>query len=118
MEQLPSFIAEISRPWPKSLAFAKTPHAVSSSRLYYEPHVPLVDRSIASEPGESLEKQERDQILHKAVSTLPEVDRLIVRLIHFEDMTEGEVGGCLAMPIAKVREALARAQRMLRARLA
>ncbi len=56
--------------------------------------------------------------VRSAVSSLPEVERLVTRLAYFEHMDERDIGHCTAMPVAKVRRALARAKGMLRARLA
>lgn len=66
-------------------------------------------------------KEEREHLtgaVRFAVSRLPETERLVTRLAYFENMDEQDIGSCLAMPAAKVRRALMRAQQMLRARLA
>ena len=49
---------------------------------------------------------------------LPEMPRLIYRMVDVEKFSEKEVAGVTAMPAAKVRRALARAREMLKARLA
>ncbi len=55
--------------------------------------------------------------VRSAVSALPEIERLVTRLAYFEEMDERDIGHCTAMPVAKVRRALARARSMLKARL-
>lgn len=104
--------------WPKSLQFAKSTHAVCSSRLYREPYVVLRDKAITKEPSEQTEMSEEKHQVHLAVSNLPEVERLVTRMAYFENFGEEDISACLAMRPSKVRRALERARQMLKARLA
>ena len=104
--------------WQKDMSYCKTPHDVCSYRLRPSPPAPPISPLVESDPSARLEADEQSAILKRAVSSLPEVDRIVLKLVHFEEMTEREVGHCMAMPTAKVRRALNRAREMLKARLA
>ena len=104
--------------WPKHMNFAKTAHDVCSSRLYRVPSSPLTDRAVSVDPSSRMEGEEQAQAVRHAVSLLPEMDRMVLKLTAFEGMDQRDVSACLAMPRAKVNAALARARSMLKARLA
>lgn len=61
--------------------------------------------------------EERD-CMHAAINRLPEMDRIILKLVDIESLTVEETAGCLAMRHAQVRKALEKARAMLKARLA
>lgn len=68
-----------------------------------------------------IETEERSLMtgsVRSAVSKLPEVERLVTRMVYFENFGEEDISACLAMRPSRVRRALARAREMLKARLA
>ena len=104
--------------WQKDMSYCKTPHDVCSYRLRPSPPAPPISPLVESDPSARLEADEQSAILNRAVAALPEIERITLKMVHLEGMTEDDVRHCLAMPAAKVRRALNRAREMLKARLA
>ena len=104
--------------WQKDMSYCKTVHDVCSYRLRSSPTPPSVSSAIEIDPAARMESSEQSAILNRAVAALPEIERITLKMVHLEGMTEDDVGHCMAMPTAKVRRALARAREMLKARLA
>ena len=71
-----------------------------------------LDIMVANESRDLLTGQVRS-----AVASLPETERLALRMIHIEGFSEDDTAACLSMTAEKVRRALERAQAMLRQRL-
>ncbi len=68
-----------------------------------------LDQMIAAEESEELAR---------AIQRLPETERLVLRMVTLHGISESDTARCMATPRIKVRQALARANGMLRARLA
>lgn len=69
------------------------------------------------EPIDHLIRQESRDQLTGAIQRLPETERMVFRMIAVEGFSAPDTAQCIAMPRAKVRKAMERAQAMLRARL-
>ncbi len=102
----------------KDMSYCKTVHDVCSYRLRSSPTPPPVASAVEIDPSARMESGEQSAILNRAIASLPEIERITLKMVHLEEMTEDDVRHCLAMPAAKVRRALARAHEMLKARLA
>ncbi len=61
--------------------------------------------------------EDRARLSH-AISVLPETERLVLRMVHISGFSEYDTARCMGIRPAKVNAALARAQAMLKARLA
>ena len=70
------------------------------------------------DPLEMMVRQEEREHLTGAIRRLPETERMVLRMVDIEGFSESDTASCAAMPMAKVRSALARAREMLKARLA
>ncbi len=70
------------------------------------------------DPLEMMVRQEERDQMTGAIRSLPETERLVLRMVDLEGFSESDTASCAAMPMAKVRSALARARALLKARLA
>ena len=68
-------------------------------------------------PHDVAEANERKRILRKAITELPEHQRLMVMLFHWEGRSYEEIAGMLRIPLGTVRSRLNRARLALRDRL-
>ena len=68
-------------------------------------------------PLEAMIAAESHASVHRAISNLPDIERLVFRMIAVEGFGEVETATCIAMRPSKVRQAMERARVMLRARL-
>ena len=64
-----------------------------------------------------VDAEEREQ-LHSAIARLPETERLVIRMVRLSGFSERDTARCMGLRTPKVTAALARAQAMLKARLA
>ena len=68
-------------------------------------------------PPERLETDETRRALHQAIDDLPDVYRAAIVLRYTEDMSYQDIADTLNLPLNTVRTHLARAKRLLQARL-
>lgn len=73
----------------------------------------LPDSSFAT-PEESLEKEERKEVLALAIDLLPEREQLVLALYYKEELTLKEIGAILKVSTARVSQIHARALRIMR----
>lgn len=71
----------------------------------------------APDPGDSAERHEDGDLLAKAISELPEVDRHVLVLYYFEDLYLKEIGRILGVSESRVSQILSRATARLRLKL-
>ena len=79
-----------------------------------------VERQIEDEspgPMETLERGEEAEIVQRAVLTLPESQRLMIALYHFQNQTYEEIAAITSLPIGTVKSRLNRARLALRGKL-
>lgn len=67
----------------------------------------------AADPGDTVELQEQTEELAKAISELPESERNVVVLYHFEDLYLKEIGEILGVTESRVSQILSRATQRL-----
>lgn len=79
----------------------------------------LVDTlpDIAPLPADRLEADETAQALRRAVADLPDAYRAAITLRYVEDLSYQEIAATLGLPLNTVRTHLARAKKLLHARL-
>jgi DNA-directed RNA polymerase specialized sigma24 family protein len=70
------------------------------------------------EPLDHLVAQESRDLLTGAIRALPETERLCFGLVHVEQFSIEDTASCTALRPQRVRQALARARELLKARLA
>jgi RNA polymerase sigma factor for flagellar operon FliA len=68
-------------------------------------------------PPELVERQERATLLAKAIGELPEVERNVVVLYHYESLYLKEIGGILGVSESRVSQILTRATTRLKQKL-
>jgi len=68
-------------------------------------------------PAELVERNERTMLLAKAIGELPEVERNVVVLYHYESLFLKEIGGILGVSESRVSQILTRATARLRQKL-
>jgi len=68
-------------------------------------------------PMETLERGEEAEIVQRAVLTLPESQRLMIALYHFQNQTYEEIAAITSLPIGTVKSRLNRARLALRGKL-
>lgn len=64
----------------------------------------VIDEEIANQPGESLEKAERNQALEKAIESLAEREQILLSLYYQEDLTLKEIGSVLSVSESRVSQ--------------
>ena len=69
------------------------------------------------DPGDAVADQERTERLAKAISELPEVERHVVVLYHYENLYLKEIGEILGVTESRVSQILARATQRLQMKL-
>lgn len=72
------------------------------------------ERGTQFAPDKHVEANERKMILNRAISALPEFQRMLVTLFHNEGRTYEEISQSLAIPIGTVKSRLNRARLALR----
>lgn len=72
----------------------------------------------STEPDRLYAQQERQQIVHRAVETLPPDYRTVILLHHLEEMPVEKIAGALGVPGGTVKSRLSRARKALRRKLA
>ena len=95
-------------------------HRQTSLDEYIELDENAVSRQIGDEgpsPEQIVEEKEREQALHRAVSSLPEYQRLIVTLYHMQHRSYEEIAEFLQLPIGTVKSRLNRARLALAEKL-
>lgn len=70
------------------------------------------------EPIDQLIADEERETLSGAIAKLPETERLVLRMVSLSGFSERDTARCMGLRTPKVTAALARAQAMLKARLA
>lgn len=92
----------------------------SESRKVRPPEVPLAtDRPMAgrANPGLEMEKEERAEIVRRAVCTLPEKYRDVLVAFYFMEQDVAEVSSTLGLPEGTVKARLHRGRAQLQKRL-
>lgn len=83
----------------------------SQNELAMEP----VDRSAECQPGDSLERQEEEEVLQSALNRMSPEHRSVIVLKDIEDMRYEDIAEILQVPVGTVRSRLHRARLELRA---
>lgn len=65
-------------------------------------------------PQAELERAERDELLQRAIASLPEYQRAMILLYHVEGMSYEEIAQAMDLPVGTVKSRLNRARRALR----
>ena len=113
--------------WRQDAAFSTWLFAVganvyrSLARRTPPPEVPLTgDRALqrGTDAALELETNERDEIVRRAVCTLPERYRDVLVLFYFHDMEVESVGRTLGLPAGTIKARLHRGRKQLEKRLA
>ncbi len=65
-------------------------------------------------PEELVEKEEREEVLQKAIAQLPPERRILIVLYHFENLSYEEIAQMLNLPVGTVKSRLNRARLALR----
>jgi len=78
---------------------------------------PIADRTDLAEPFTHAVRKEEVQALSKAIAELPETDRNVVVLYHFEDLYLKEIGEVLGVSESRVSQILSRATARLRLKI-
>jgi RNA polymerase sigma-70 factor (ECF subfamily) len=65
-------------------------------------------------PEETSEKAEREEIMSRAISKLPEYQRAMIVMFHIENLSYEEIAGTLDLPVGTVKSRLNRARLALR----
>ncbi len=68
----------------------------------------------STDPQTALLRQERRQILHRAIQSLPPEQRAIIELRHFQGLSYEEIAASLNLTLGNVKTRLYRARRHLR----
>ena len=76
-----------------------------------------IENSSSADPVEQVERHEQIERLAKAVSELPESERHVVVLYHFENLFLKEIGEILGVTESRVSQILSRATARLRGKL-
>jgi RNA polymerase sigma-70 factor (ECF subfamily) len=75
----------------------------------------FAERFIAdSNPGETLEDNEMEELVMKMIDQLPAQYRVVLTLYHLEDMNYAEIGDTTGMPEGTVKNYLFRARQLLK----
>lgn len=74
----------------------------------------LEERSTAQSPQELAEASERKAILKRAIATLPDSQRPLVTLFHYDGLSYEEIADTLKIPTGTVKSRLSRARTALR----
>ena len=74
----------------------------------------LSDSNPAADPQNMVLRQERQQMLHRAILSLPPEQRAIIELRHFQGLSYQEIAASLNLTLANVKTRLFRARRHLR----
>jgi RNA polymerase sigma-70 factor (ECF subfamily) len=77
-----------------------------------EPGLELPDMS--AEPQANLLRDERQQILRRAILALPPEQRAVIELRHFQELSYDEIAAALDVSLATVKSRLFRARQQLR----
>ncbi|HSV72596.1 MAG TPA: sigma-70 family RNA polymerase sigma factor [Chthonomonadales bacterium] len=72
---------------------------------------------VAAEPARLLSEQEKREVLHRAVNSLPDEYRSVVLLHHLNDMRVEDIAVALQVPPGTVKSRLSRARQALRRKL-
>ena len=72
---------------------------------------------VADEPGGSLEQDEREAAVHRALAELPEERRVVIVLRDFEGLSYDEIAAVLNLELGTVRSRLHRARLDLKEKL-
>lgn len=65
-------------------------------------------------PEELVEKEEREEVLQRAIAQLPPERRILIVLYHFENLSYEEIAQMLNLPVGTVKSRLNRARLALR----
>jgi len=68
----------------------------------------------SEDPGRVLEDKERSRVLHEAIASLPENQRIAITLSRFEGLGNREIGDVLKLSVVSVDSLIYRAQKNLR----
>jgi len=68
----------------------------------------------SEDPGRILEDKERSRVLHEAIASLPENQRIAITLSRFEGLGNREIGAVLELSVVSVDSLIYRAQKNLR----
>ena len=71
----------------------------------------------SEEPAESLIASQAHSRVRKALESLPERYRTVIRLLYYQELSYEQIGALLSVPIKTVETRLYRARRMLRQKL-
>ena len=71
----------------------------------------------SGEPDRLFASQERSNVLHRAVASLPDDYRTVILLHHIEEMRVEEIADMLGVPAGTIKSRLSRARRELRRKL-
>jgi RNA polymerase sigma-70 factor (ECF subfamily) len=124
--RLPRYLAERPMPfrlWLRQIAHDRTlkawRHHLGTARRAAGREVPLPERSSlvlarqllagGSTPSQSLDRRELAQRLRQAIAQLPQADREVILMRHFEGLSNPEVGCILGMDPATVSKRHGRA---------
>lgn len=69
------------------------------------------------EPDRIFAEEERQRILYRAISTLPDDYRIVILMHHLEEMRVEEIGEVLGVPSGTIKSRLSRARKELRRKL-
>lgn len=69
-------------------------------------------------PGSLAEQGEQAEVVHRAVAALPEAQRLLVALYHFQHRSYEEIAEIVGLPVGTVKSRLNRARLFLKGKLA
>lgn len=95
-------------------------HRLTSLDEYIELDENSVTRQIVDEsptPDQLVEHKERDSVVQKAISSLPDYQRIIVTLYHTQNRSYEEIADILKLPIGTVKSRLNRARLALKEKL-
>jgi RNA polymerase sigma-70 factor (ECF subfamily) len=92
--------------------------------LSLEEYIELEENSVARQvedpaptPDRQAERRERNEIIQKAVSELPDYQRAMIVLYHTEGLSYEEIAEAMDLPIGTVKSRLNRARLVLREKL-
>jgi len=74
----------------------------------------LLASNPATDPQNMILRQERQQMLHRAILSLPPEQRAVIELRHFQELSYQEIAASLNLTLANVKTRLFRARKHLR----
>lgn len=96
----------------------------NKQHLSLEEYIELEENSVARQvedpsptPDRMAETNERSEILHRAISSLPDYQRAMIVLYHTEGLSYEEIAEAMELPIGTVKSRLNRARLVLREKL-